>query len=378
MKKGIVLICLMLCCVFLGGCWNYQGLDTIDIVTGIAIDKNPETGMYLLTYEMVDTAVSGKDVPTEVKYVESQGPTLFGAIRNAKRKLINKLYGGNMQAIIISRQIAQEEGVLAILEMFLRDGEPRETLSVAISQEETAKSVLMTKGLDSKIISFEIHGVINEDNQTTSSTKNIALYQAYNAIKEAGDSLVLPILHLQQNNNDVTTESNGVALFRGDKLIGFLSPEQTLYYLFLVDEIKSAAVSLPYRSENSEISMEIKSNRSKTSVRYENGQLVVSVQIKTEMNLTELKGELDLSQEQERTWLEAHAAQFIEESTRAFFGSVQTEYKTDIFGLGRLLYGDHPDVWRQLEDSWDEIFSQAQFEVQVTVDIVNTGVLKNF
>ncbi len=378
MKKGVVFFCLTLCCVLLGGCWNYQGLDTLDIVTGVAVDKDPATGAYLLTYEMVDTIRTGTDTPTEVKYVESQGPTIFGAIRNAKRRLLNKLYGGNMQAIIISKDIAKEEGVLTILEMWLRDGEPRETLSIAISQEETAKEVLMTKGLDSKIVSFEIHEVIVEDNQTTSSTKNVALYQAYNAIKELGSSLVLPALCVRQNNDDVIMESNGIALFREDKLIGFVSPEQTLYYLFIVDEVESAAFSFPFRSENSEISMEIKKNRSKTAVRYEDGQLYVSVQIKTDMNLTEGKVEANLSQEQERALLEEHAAQTIAAYTRAFFQTVQTEYKTDIFGLGRLLFEDEPDLWRQLADRWDELFTQAQFEVQVIVELTNTGVMKNY
>lgn len=173
MKKGLVLLCLISCCFLLGGCWDYKGLNTIDIVTGTAIDKDANTGMYLLTFEIVNTAVGGKNTPIEVKYIETQGSTLYGAIRNAKRELTNKLYGGNMQAIIISRQIAQQEGVLDVLEMFLRDGEPRETLSVTISQEETAKSILMSKRLDSKIIAFEIHELIEEDNDTTSSIKRM-------------------------------------------------------------------------------------------------------------------------------------------------------------------------------------------------------------
>jgi spore germination protein KC len=378
MKKLLMLLCLALCCVLLGGCWNYQGLDTLNIVTGLAIDKDPETGMYLLTYEVVDTQVAAKDAPAEIKYVESQGPTLFGAIRNAKRRLINKLYGGNMQAIIISRQIAREEGILSVLEEFMRDGEPRETVKIAISQEETAKAVLMTEGLDSKIISFEIDEVIQEDNQTTSSTKDVALYQAYNAIKETGSSLVLPVLRIQKNNEDTITESNGVALFRGDLLIGFLPPEQTLYYLFVVDEVRGAALSFPYRNESDKISMEIKSSRSKTAVRYEAGQLFVSVQIKINMNLTELKAEADLSQAQERALLEAHTAQAIREAVHSFFQSVQTEYGTDIFGLGRLLFEDQPDLWRKLRGGWEELFTGAQFDTQVTVDILNTGVLKNY
>lgn len=378
MKKCFLILYLLVCCIFFNGCWNYQGLDTLDIVTGIAIDKEHETGMYLITYEMVDTEASGKEASNEIKYVESTGSTIFGAVRNAKKRLLNKMDFGNMKTIIISNQIAEEDGVLVLLEICLRDGEPRETTSVAISQEETAKAILTSKGMDSKIVAYEIDQIIKDDNRVTASTKNLQMYQAYNAIKEKGSSLVLPALHLQKNNEDSVAESNGIALFNGDKLIGFLPPEQTLYYLFIVDEIKGAALSLPYRSGDGEISMEIKKNKSKTSVRYENGQLFVSVKIKTTMNLSEFNTEADLSEWQERDFLESYTANFIKEGVLEVFQSVQTDYQTDIFSLGRLLYEDHPDLWRQLEGNWNEIFSQAQLDVQVTIEVLNTGVLKNY
>ena len=124
--------------------------------------------------------------------------------------------------------------------------------------------------------------------------------------------------------------------------------------------------------------MEIKKNKSKTSVRYENGQLFVSVKIKTTMNLSEFNTEADLSEWQERDFLESYTANFIKEGVLEVFQSVQTDYQTDIFSLGRLLYEDHPDLWRQLEGNWNEIFSQAQLDVQVTIEVLNTGVLKNY
>lgn len=378
MKKSLSIVCMLLCCALLQGCWDYQGLRTIDIVTGVAIDKDPDTGLYLLTYEIVNTQASGKDDAIKVNYIESEGETLFDAIRHAKRRLINKLYGGNMQTLIISRQIAEEEGVLMVLEMWLRDGEPRETLSVAISQEETAKSVLTTKGMDSNIIAFEIHETILEDNQTTSSTKNVALYQAYNAIKEPGSSLVLPVMHIVKNNKDSTTESNGVALFRGNKLIGFLSPKQTLNYLFIVDEVRGGAFSFTPQNANSKVSMEIKKSSSKTNVRYVDGQLIVSIKIQTEMKLTELKAAANLDQAQERDLLEKSAAQAIEDSVRTFFGFVQTEYQSDVLGLGRKMFEDHLGQWLQLEGDWDELFSNAQLEVEARVKVLDTGDIDNF
>ncbi|MDU4959414.1 MAG: Ger(x)C family spore germination protein [Sporomusaceae bacterium] len=377
-RRGAWIIWLLLCCIPLGGCWNYRGLDTLDIVTGMAVDKDLATGGYLLTFEIVDTQTAGKETPIQVKYVEARGETLFSAIRNAKKRLINKLYGGNMQAVVISRQVAAEEGIFTILEEILRDGEPRETLSVAISQEKTAQAILLTEGLDSKIIAFEIHETIDEDKRTTGSTRDVALYQAYNAIKEPGSALVLPALHRVQNLGAATAEANGVALFRRDKLLGFLSAEQTPYYLLIVNELQGGVLSFPYSESDSKISLEIKSCDSKTAVRYEAGQLVVSVSIKTTVNLMELKAGADLSKPEEREKLESYTERYLEQRTASLFQSVQAEYGTDIFGLGRLLYKDDPALWRQLQNGWDPLLRQARIEVHARADILNTGVLKDY
>lgn len=378
MKRLTGLILILLCCALLSGCWNYRGLNDIDIVTGIAVDKDEAAGLYKLTFELIDTQAGGEDGGVAVLYVEAEGETLFDAIRNSKKRLINKLYGGNMQTLVISQKVAETEGISVVLEEMLRDGEPRETMSVVISQQETAKEVLLTKGIDSKIISYEIHEMVEEDQRVTASTLNVPLYSAYNAIKGTGNALVLPAMRCVRNEEETVAEGNGIALFRGDRLDGFLTPEQAKFYLFIVDKIKGGVLSFPVSHPDESISMEIKGSKTKTEVSYRERQLTVNLSIKVKLNVMEIKSQLTLSQAQERELLERLTEQYLKESIAHFFQEVQQEQQRDIFGLGRRLYQKDPALWRLLEPSWDELFQNAAIEIQAEASVLSSGVLKDY
>lgn len=378
MKRLTILFLMMLCLAPLSGCWDYRGLNQIDIVTGIAVDKDEASGLYMLTFEIVDTQTGGEEGGPAALYVHAQGETLFDAIRNSKKKLINKLYGGNMQTLIISRQIAQTEGVSGILEELLRDGEPRETMSVVISQESTAKELLLSKGIDSNIISYEIHEMVEEDSRVTASTISVPLYHAYNAVKGTGNVLVLPALRCVKNEEDTVAQANGIAVFKGDQLIGFLTPAQAKLYLFVVDEVKGGVLSFPIRDPDQSISMEIKGSRTKTKVDLRDGQLTVSLSVKVKLNVMEVKSQLSLSQAQQREELERLTEDYLQKNMTDFFQEVQQRYQRDIFGLGRMLYQKEPDLWRSIEPEWSRYFQDASFSIKAEAEIISSGVLKDY
>lgn len=377
-RRCAAAVCLIFFCAILGGCWNYRGLDTLDIVTGVSVDRDAQSGFYQLVFEIVDIEATADESAVQTQYVEAEGETLFSAIRNAKKRLVNRLYGGNLQTIIISHQIASGEGVFPILEEFLRDAEPRETLRVAISQQERASDLLRTKGLDSKIIAYEIHGAIAEDKKATAATVDVALYQAYNAIKGTGNALVLPALRTVVNGEDITTEVNGIALFKGDKLIGYLTPEQTKYFLFIQDRMEGGAFAFAPGGSGEQASFEIKKSNTTRNLEVNDKEVTLSLDIQTTLNLMELKGLGRFTTVDERQQLEDEAAAVIKTRVEALFKTVQQDYAIDAFGLGRLVYQKQPELWRSIADDWDEIFARASIVVNVKVDIPSSGVLKNY
>lgn len=380
MKIRILLSALLvLFCLPLSGCWNYWGLDEMSIVTGMAIDKDEETGPYLLTLEIADTRKASKDNELKAQHIEAEGDTIFNAIRNAKRRLNNKLYGGHMKLVIISQELAEREGVLPLLENLLRDGETRETLSVAIAQTKSAKEILLSKTIESAIISYDVNQSIEEDSDTTAATRYVPLYKAYSAIKSPGNTLVLPALHQAKNSNEQVIETNGIALFRSDRLIGWLSPEKTMYYLLFKDEVHGGAVSCQLNeNQATNTSLEIKKCNAKTDYSFHDRQLTVTLKVKIAMNLMESNTPLDLRQAPERARLEERIAAVLTERISGLFVEAQTVIGNDIFGLGNLIYKDNPMLWQEIEGDWDSIFKEAKLVVETKVDLVNAGVLKGY
>lgn len=377
MKQRFVFLLLMLFSpLMLTGCWNYRGINEMDIVTGAAVDWNNEKGLYQLTFEIVDIASATSQDATKTKYVESEGITMLDAVRNAKKRLINKLYFGNMQILIISHQLAETQGLYPVMQAFIRDGELRETLCLVIAQENRAKDIILAQGIDSLIVSYEIKKVIHEDNEVTASTVMTPMFKAYGSLKENGKSLVLPAFHCTINNEQLAPEANGAALFEDDRLMGYFTPEETRYYLFITGKIKGGSLSFALEEGLREnVALEIKQNKTKTTYSYDEGGLTISLDIKTEANLTEAEPGMDLSKSSDQKKLEQRAAAVLKRRILQTLNITQSRYGIDLFDFGNMLYKDNPDLWRQLEGDWDSIFAAAEFNVQTEVRILHTGVM---
>jgi len=49
------------------------------------------------------------------------------------------------------------------------------------------------------------------------------------------------------------------------------------------------------------------------------------------------------------------------------------ELQADVFGFGREVYRTNPRVWKQVKDQWYEIFAGLEPEIEVSVNIVRSG-----
>ena len=356
------------------GCWDYRGMNSINIVAGFAADKNPQTGLYQLTLEIVNMK-AGDEGEDQSIYVQTEGVTIVDAMRNAQKKLVNKLFFGNMRTVMISQQIAQEEGILNTMDALLRDGEARETVNMIISQENTAREVLMAEGLDMRNTSFQISKIVEEDNRTVSATKQIQLYRAYEMIQKEGCALVLPAFIQGQNGATKVAEANGLALFKEDKLTGYLSPEEARHYLIAVGEAQGGIVNIPFRpGEPMNVSFELESCRSKLSYQYREGVLTIAIDLVLELNLVELLVQEISVNREIQDYLEERAATVLgEEILRLTQKTVQGP-NGDIFGFGNRMYKKQPDLWAALREDWDNILKDARWDINVEAHILNTGV----
>ena len=178
MKKAVCVLLALLISFSMTGCWNYRGLNEMTLVAGVAVDKVGEK--YYLTFEIIDLTSPTKEGGIKAKLIESEGNSIFEAVRNAKKRAANRLYFGNTQIVILSREIVSQDGVESLINWFLRDAEVRETAELVVSQEETAKMILAQEEEKDQVVSYEIIRIIEEDENLTGSTVRVPLYEVFN------------------------------------------------------------------------------------------------------------------------------------------------------------------------------------------------------
>jgi spore germination protein KC len=244
MKRRIaILLVLLLVAAPLQGCWNYREVDTLNIVAGFAIDKGYEGYKYHMTIDIADTSSAGKDKPVVSTFVETEGDTVFDAVRKAMKKTGYRLYWPDCQIGIIGQDVAQES-ILPIIDFLMRDAEPRMTMELFVSQEKTAKEVLVQKTTTMSISSFEIDKLYELNELYDPVSPYQLLYEDYNTLASEGRALALPTLHLVTNMDTKTAMLNGTAIFDKDRLKGYLTAEDSFYMLFAMDRIKGGVFNV--------------------------------------------------------------------------------------------------------------------------------------
>lgn len=379
MRRVLALVLLCLLPAFaLSGCWSYKSLNDVSIVMGLAIDKDPMTGDYSISTEIVDLTKGVKEGSPGAKLIESRGKTIFSAVREAKRKLLNRLYFGNMQVAVLGEDYARNYGLWDLVDWLLRDAEGRETVTMLVMKGGTARELLSLDGIGHSILSLEIDSIITEDNKVTSSTSYVELYEAFDVLSSPGIELTLPAFHIVENDGEKVPEVDGVAIFRGDRLVDYLTPDQTRYFLLATGKAKGGILTIAKDGAGRpDTSLEIFQNKVKMDYQVTDGRLTFSIEVEVVVLLAETKSDIDLTDINEVKALEEEAGARLKMEIEAVIKKVQAESGCDIFGFGQYIRQRDAKLWHANEDRWEEIFRALPVSVSCKVKIKNSASVRS-
>lgn len=377
MKKGIAfLFMVVLASMLLGGCWNYKSLSDMSITSGIAVDRDPVTGLYHLSLEIVDLTGPVKQEGVKARLIESDGTTLFDAVRNVKKRFVNKVFFGHMNLLVLSDELVRSTDISTLIDFVLRDAECRETMCVAVSREPTAKELLTIYGIGEPMVAYEIQKIIEQDHEVTGSTTNTQIFEIYNLLKGQGTELTLPALHNTINDEELASEADGIAVFKGERLVGYLTPDESKYFLLIINQLNGGVLTCASQEGGPvDTTLEISNNNTKLSFANK-GQISFNIESETEVYLDESDQPLNALDADAIKDIEMKASQRMMEGICELITRVRTDYNSDIFGFGNLIYRENPKLWEGIADHWYDIFPNVPVNIKCTVHIVNTAALK--
>lgn len=374
-KSLLSLLLILSNLTLLCGCWNYQDIEKVLLVVGFAIDKNEQGDKYLITVEVVDFEMSGTQAKQTSKFVESEGKTIFDAIRNSINIIGKRLYWAHANVVIISQDLAKE-GIAPLIDLIIRDTEMREEKYVLISKEKTAKEVLKQEMLLSQTSSNNIERMLSSQYAAGKATA-VKAYELMGTIEDEGISVALPALHLVKNTDKKTAELDGTAVFKSDKLVGFLSPDETKAFLFVMNKIGGGLATLKESSSNKmdNISLEIFESKTKLKPRFSDEKLTMNIDIVTEVAIAEVETSEDYIKEK-RDSLKSDAEKKLKALLETVIKKVQNEFDSDIFGFGKITKANLPAVWRNSQQKGINLFKELALDIHVEVKILTSSLSK--
>lgn len=371
-SKRFCILLTALLMLTLTGCWDYREIESMNIVSGVAIDQGEHGYKYHLTVQYVNLTggSSSQSSPTPL-LVDSDGNTIFDAVRNLVLQSENKFYWSDCKVEIISHQLAAE-GILPLTDWFTKDQEPRITIDLLVSQEDTAGAILKQKEGATEISAFTIDQMVTDSPKYIGKSPSVDIYQAYNMIYGQGISLVLPAIKMELSGEEKKPEMAGTAVFKEDKLIGYIDDADSQFMLFAQDKAKGGILVTNAGSEDNPVSLEIKNSKTSLSHVISDGRPVMKIKVKMEAVLAEENYSGNAVSELGLAGLQKSAEATIEAGVSDVIGKVQSQFDSDIFGFGRNIYQKKPAYWEKISPDWDSLFPTLEYQVTAEVKISNT------
>ncbi|MDM8100217.1 MULTISPECIES: Ger(x)C family spore germination protein [Oceanobacillus] len=395
-RKWIIPFFMAACLPFLSGCWSSIELKELAIVSAYALDKK-EDGTYVGTFQLINPmnvpgalqgGASGKN-PSIATYTATGDNPLEVADR-ASTIVSRDLYFAHTSLLVISEELAREEGLSSILDAMERGIEFRTTTKIVISRdvkagefvqvltaidqvpaEKAIKSLEFTEELYGENIATNLQKFIN----AAVSTGKEPLVSGFSV--EGDIEKAKTMEQLQSSDGSATIKVNGMGVFKEGKLVNWIDGEKSEGTLWVLDQIRQAPVNIDWENHEDAISYKVVRQKTNVATKIKDGKPAISVHIRAEGDLRVIEVPVDITNPHVLFRIEGALQQKIQAEAKAAIEEAQ-KTKTDIFGFGEKLHHSEPKVWQQFEKEWQDVYFPA-LDVDVTVEafIRRTGMRNN-
>ena len=383
-----ILVAVILCTLLLTGCWDRRELNDIGIVVAMGLDKDNMTGDIIVTFQMVRPGALKKDGGGEstspVEIITTQGSTVAEAVNNISKQFDRVAFFAHVKVLVISEQLAKE-GLLPILDFFIRNSTMRNLVWLIIAKDGNAKELLtINHGIENVQATYLDNIIKNKGENSEVSTSDLLTYlkgitSESNPISGVMKVVEHPTMPTKEKK-DVTTqgiELSGTAVFKKDKLVGYLDNIETRGLNWVTGKVKTTIINIPSPNEKDKlIAIAITKASSKITPEMRDGKITFIIDVKVEGDIAEQQDNGNYFKYLDSfATLEQIQKDMIEKEIKTTIDIVQTKLDSDILGFGSTYSKKYPQEWKDIKDDWDTIFPTVSYEVKVDARLRNLGLI---
>lgn len=371
--------------LLLTGCYNYQELNELAITTGLSIDYNSETDKFKVIAQVINP-VKEQDAKSsnETSFInyESEGKSLREAIRTIVLDSPKRLYGSQLQILILSENVLYEK-LPDIIDFFVREPELRPEFKIIIAQNDKALEGIAIQTLLDDLSSSNILSSLETQKERIGITTVVSLNELTNMYLNPYLEIVLPSMtvqgsieegiskdNLSTTKDETTIEISTTGVFKDNKFLGYLTEEESKTLNLIRGDIKNTIINMDI--EDGFIVFEPNNIEAKTEAIPKDN--TVKITIKGLAKVKEITGLLDLNNTKEVKKLQDNFNKLTEDMITNTFNSIREKYNTDVFKFRDLYYKTDYKYFNKNQSNWyEDVFPNLKLEVKSEIELYEKG-----
>lgn len=384
-KRFLPFLLILLVSIILTGCWDLKDINRRVMVVALGLDLAERTetenyeyiSMVKLTAQVAIpeklSGGAGQPLTTgaeAVWNVSAIGRNVSMCYVNLQQRLQNELFLGHTRVLVISEDLARE-GLSRYMNFFRNNPEFRR-LSYLLISENKAEDLLNTFPKTANLQAIYLMNLIEDEIQRQTMPDLPFIEIAIRGVTSGVDPIAVLI---SSDKETGIIKYSGLAVFRGDRMVGKLDVEETWSYLQLAEgKLSGLEVVRNVESEIGRLSIVFKDLKRKMRlVLTEKGNFKFECKLSFEGIIFSQEVPAVYTKEIYLDQLENRVSTEVKREIETVFYKVQQKYNADIFGFGELVKAYMPEEWKRIED-WHEEFKKVELELDVETIIRRSGI----
>ncbi|MBQ8218921.1 MAG: Ger(x)C family spore germination protein [Bacilli bacterium] len=370
MNKNILFLIIPL--LLLTGCYDYKELNTISILSATEINKIDDK--YVVSAQAVNPQAPDKTTTTQAPFIiyNGSGKTIQEAYRKITNETSKFLYSSHLQLLIINEKVAKEN-IKEIIDFYLKSPPIRTEFYILISKSDNVLDIITPIN---DISSSSIKETIENNVKYLGTTNTVTFNELTNMILDPNLEIVLPTIKLindskegekieniEKTKIDTKYQLDGLAIFKDNKLQGYLNEEESKTYNILKNKINNTILTTKC-DDNKYMTTEIIDSKSEINVKKNN----IKIKIKLSGNLNEYHCNKPLDKTKTIKDIEKKFEKEVTNTLTSNINKIRKEYNSDIFGFLDKLYRTDYNKYKEIKNNWYKSTYQ-NIDISITSDI---------
>ena len=215
----------------------------------------------------------------------------------------------------------------------------------------------------------------SNNNSANSSSNGSNSDQSSSSLSSEGtdDSYVASETPIDSQKN---IENLGLAVFKGDKLVGELNGVECIAHLILTNELENAVISVPSPFESTNyIDLYLTNSKCKTKVYLTNGTPYIKPCIDLSARIISMSDDYKDLTEENIELIEEYTKYYVERFIYDYLYKTAKVFKSDITAFGKYAVSNFATIDEWNEYNWLDNYQNSFFNVDINVDIVSRYLL---